>query len=64
MHSDVVIQVERLSKQYRLGEVSTGSLHHDINRWWHRVRGKEDPYLSMTGCDVRIWSAYVAENIE
>jgi lipopolysaccharide transport system ATP-binding protein len=43
--SKTVIQVEDLSKQYRLGEVSTGTLSHDLNRWWHKVRGKEDPYL-------------------
>lgn len=42
--SDVVIKVENLSKQYRLGNVGMGTLHHDINRWWHAVRGKEDPY--------------------
>ncbi len=46
--SDAIIEVENLSKQYRLGEVSTGSLNHDINRLWHRVRGKEDPYLQVT----------------
>jgi lipopolysaccharide transport system ATP-binding protein len=45
--SEVVIKVENLSKQYRLGEVSTGTLTHDLNRWWHRVRGKEDPYLTI-----------------
>ena len=42
-----VIEVEDLSKQYRLGEVGTGTLQHDINRWWHRVRGKEDPYAKV-----------------
>ncbi|MEY3432791.1 MAG: hypothetical protein RL131_727, partial [Bacteroidota bacterium] len=42
-----VIKVENLSKQYRLGQVGTGTLSHDINRWWHRVRGKEDPYLKI-----------------
>ena len=42
--ADTVIKVEGLSKLYRLGEVGTGSLAHDINRWWHRMRGKEDPY--------------------
>jgi lipopolysaccharide transport system ATP-binding protein len=42
-----VISVENVSKQYRLGEVGTGTLSHDINRWWHRVRGKEDPYLKI-----------------
>lgn len=39
-----VIQLEDLSKRYRIGTISTGSLRHDINRWWHRVRGRDDPY--------------------
>lgn len=43
--SETVIKVENLSKQYRLGMVGTGTLSHDINRWWHKIRGKEDPYL-------------------
>lgn len=42
-----VIKVESLSKQYRLGLVGTGTLSHDLNRWWHRIRGKEDPYLKV-----------------
>ncbi|GEO07604.1 ABC transporter ATP-binding protein [Segetibacter aerophilus] len=42
-----VIKVENLSKQYRLGQVGTGSLAHDLNRFWHRMRGKEDPYLKI-----------------
>jgi len=45
--SDTVIRVEDISKLYRLGEVGTGSLAHDVNRWWHRIRGKEDPYLKI-----------------
>ncbi len=42
--SDVAIKVENLSKLYKLGEVGTGTISHDLNRWWHKVRGKEDPY--------------------
>jgi len=42
-----VIKVENLSKQYRLGEIGTGSIAHDLNRWWHNVRGKDDPYLKI-----------------
>lgn len=41
------IRVENLSKQYRLGQVGTGTISHDINRWLHRLRGKEDPYLKI-----------------
>ena len=46
--SDVAIRVEHLYKQYRLGQVSTGTLSHDLNRWWHQIRGKEDPYEKVT----------------
>lgn len=45
--SKTVIKVENVSKQYRLGSVGTGSLIHDLNRGWHRMRGKEDPYLKI-----------------
>ena len=45
--TDTIIKVENLSKQYRLGVVGTGTLSHDLNRWWHRIRGKEDPYLQV-----------------
>lgn len=45
--SDVVIKVENLSKLYRLGEVGTGTLGQDLNRWWAKVRGKEDPYVKV-----------------
>lgn len=45
--SDVAIRIENLSKQYRLGRVGTGTLGHDLNRWWHYIRGKEDPYLKI-----------------
>lgn len=39
-----VIRVENLSKMYDLGQVGTGTLSKDLNRFWARVRGKEDPY--------------------
>ena len=45
--SDLAIRVQHLSKQYRLGQVGTGTLKHDLNRLWHSVRGKEDPYLKI-----------------
>ncbi|MFT7082178.1 MAG: lipopolysaccharide transport system ATP-binding protein, partial [Nonlabens sp.] len=45
--SDIILKAENISKQYRLGLVGTGTLTHDLNRLWHRVRGKEDPYLKV-----------------
>lgn len=45
--SNVVIKVENLGKQYRLGQVGTGTISHDLNRLWCKVIGKEDPYLKI-----------------
>lgn len=42
--SDIAIDVKDIGKLYRLGEIGTGTLSHDLNRWWHKVNGKEDPY--------------------
>lgn len=40
------IEFNNISKIYRLGLVSTGTLAHDLKRWWTmNIRGKEDPYL-------------------
>lgn len=44
---DIILKAENISKQYRLGQVGTGTLAHDLNRWWHQIRGKEDPYLKI-----------------
>ena len=44
---DVILKVENLSKQYRLGTVGTGTISHDLNRFFARIRGKEDPYLKI-----------------
>ncbi len=45
--SDIILKAENVSKQYRLGVVGTGTLSHDLNRWWHQMRGKEDPYTKV-----------------
>lgn len=42
------IEFNNISKIYRLGLVSTGTLAHDLKRWWAmNIRGKEDPYLTI-----------------
>lgn len=47
------IKIENLSKLYRLGEFGTGTLSHDLNRWWARLRGREDPYSVIGQTNVR-----------
>ncbi len=41
------IKVENLSKAYQLGEIGTGTLSRDLERWFAKVRGKEDPFLKI-----------------
>jgi lipopolysaccharide transport system ATP-binding protein len=61
---DVVIRVENLSKQYRLGAINHGVLYRDLQSWWARLRGKDDPNsIVMTSkskahskSDERLWA--------
>jgi lipopolysaccharide transport system ATP-binding protein len=60
----VAIKVENLSKAYQLGELGTGTVSRDIERWLAKVRGKEDPFLkvgevndrSVRGSSNVVWS--------
>ena len=45
--SNSVIEFNNVGKQYILGTIGTGTLSHDLNRWWANIRGKEDPYLKI-----------------
>ena len=47
MKDEVILKVENLSKQYRLGLIGTGTLSHDLNRFLAKIRGKSDPYLKI-----------------
>jgi len=42
-----VIEVDDVWKKYRLGIIGAGTLRHDFERWWHRVRGKPDPHAKV-----------------
>src|SRR6201996_1204561 len=42
-----VIKAENLSKAYQLGEIGTGTISRDLERFWAKMRGKEDPFLKI-----------------
>ncbi len=48
--SETIIKVEDVGKLYKLGAIGTGTLSHDLNRWWAKMWGKEDPF-SEVGMD-------------
>lgn len=47
MKEGLALEIKNVSKQYRLGITGTGTMSHDFNRWWHKIRGKEDPYATV-----------------
>lgn len=63
--SKVAIQVENLSKAYQIGQIGTGTLSRDVDRFWKtKILGKEDPFLkigetndrSIKGSSDIVWS--------
>ena len=44
---ETAIKLENISKRYRLGLVGTNTLKGDMQAWWYRVRGKDDPTLKI-----------------
>ena len=39
-----ILEIENLSKMYKLGEINTGSLSTDIQRWFGKITNKPDAY--------------------
>jgi len=59
-----VIKIENLSKLYQLGEVGTGTLVHDLNRWWQtKILQREDPYAKIGSINDRTAKAERGEYV-
>ena len=46
-NTPVVIKIDNVKKQYRLGTIGGGTLKGDLQSWWARVRHKDDPNLKI-----------------
>lgn len=44
---DIAIEIEGIKKQYRLGVIGGGTLKGDLQSWWARKTGKEDPNVKI-----------------
>ena len=66
---EVAIQITGVRKMYKLGQINRGTLEEDLQSWWARVRGKEDPnskigqenrlvgqtFMALNGIDLTIY---------
>lgn len=48
-----VIKVQNISKAYQLGQIGTGTISRDLERWYARFRGKEDPFIRIGESNVQ-----------
>lgn len=46
---DNAIEIRNISKRYRLGVIGHGTLYRDLQSWWAKLRGKEDPNGKLFG---------------
>lgn len=58
--SDLMIKIENLKKQYKLGTIGGQTLNAELQSWWARKRGKEDPNLKIgqdySNADEKFWA--------
>lgn len=68
-NKEIAVQVSGVKKKYKLGQIGGGSLQADLQSWWARVRGKEDPnskigedqrsngktFMALNGVDLTIY---------
>jgi len=66
---EIAVKVSGVKKKYKLGQIGGGSLQADLQSWWARVRGKEDPnskigenqrsngktFMALNGVDLTIY---------
>lgn len=58
---ELAIKIEHVSKQYRLGAIGGGTLRGDLQTWWARKRGKEDPNSKIGArTDIKIGERFLA----
>lgn len=69
MNQEVMIKMSGVKKRYRLGQIGGGTLQADIQSWWAKIRGKEDPntkigqeqrlvgqtFMALNGIDLTIY---------
>ncbi len=69
LNRDIAVKVSGVKKMYKLGQIGGGTLQKDLQSWWARVRGKEDPntkigedqrsygdtFMALNGVDLTIY---------
>lgn len=60
MRDNCVIKTENLTKEYKLGVIGSGTLRHDLQSWYARKRGKDDPNLKIGANQYSVRESFLA----
>lgn len=66
---EIAIKLDNVKKRYHLGQIGGGTLQADLQSWWAKIRGKEDPntiigqgqrlvgqtFMALNGIDLTIY---------
>ena len=65
---EIAVKIQGVKKRYKLGQIGGGTLQADLQSWWAKVRGKEDPntkigenriagetFMALNGIDLTIY---------
>lgn len=61
-NKEIAIQLSGVKKMYKLGQIGGGTLQADLQSWWARVRGKEDPNTKIDADQRLIGKTFMALN--
>lgn len=59
---EVALQLSDVTKQYKLGQIGYGTLQKDLQSWWAKKRGKEDPNKRIGRVDRLVGETFMALN--
>ena len=52
--NDIAIRFDHVGKLYKLGLVGTGTLSHDLNRWWKTTILRQEDQIGRASCRERV----------
>lgn len=58
----IAIKITDVKKMYRLGQIGGGTLQADLQSWWARARGKEDPNVKIGQTERLVGQTFMALN--
>lgn len=57
-----ILEIQNVKKRYRMGQIGSGTLSADLQSWWARIRGKEDPNIPLFQDQRLIGTSFMALN--